>query len=274
MLLIRMKNSEMKTFFSSLLVLVIAATSIHVGAAESVTAQPLRALLVTGGCCHDYENQKGILSEGISERANVDWTIVHEGGTSRDHKVSVYEKDDWAAGYDVVVHNECFGGMSDVAFLERITQAHREGVAGVVIHCSMHSYRAADTEEWRKMLGVTSVRHEGHRPVTVENLKPDHPIMAEFPDSWDTPNGELYIIQKVWPNTTPLAQAYGKDTDRDHPVIWTNTYGQGRIFGTTLGHHNSTMEHEVYLDMVARGLLWACDKLDKQGNPKPGYAAR
>ena len=35
--------------------------------------------MVTGGCCHDYEAQKKILSEGISARANVEWTIVHEG---------------------------------------------------------------------------------------------------------------------------------------------------------------------------------------------------
>ena len=81
----------------------------------SAEAKPIRALLVTGGCCHDYENQKRILTEGISARANVEWTVVHEGGTSRDHKVSVYEKADWAAGYDVVVHNECFGGVEDSA---------------------------------------------------------------------------------------------------------------------------------------------------------------
>src|SRR6267142_5716633 len=42
-------------------------------------AEPLKALLITGGCCHDYEAQKKIISEGISARANVTWTILHEG---------------------------------------------------------------------------------------------------------------------------------------------------------------------------------------------------
>ena len=41
---------------------------------------PIKALLVTGGCCHDYDMQKVIIPAGISERANVDWTVVHEGG--------------------------------------------------------------------------------------------------------------------------------------------------------------------------------------------------
>jgi hypothetical protein len=34
------------------------------------------------------------------------------------------------------------------------------------------------------------------------------------------------------------------------------------------------MKSEVFLDLVARGLLWACDKLDDSGQPRPGYAAQ
>ena len=79
-------------------------------------AEPLHALLVTGGCCHDYEAQKRILSEGISARANVTWTIVHEGH-DRTNQVSIYTNADWAKGYDVVLHNECFGFVTNVAFV-------------------------------------------------------------------------------------------------------------------------------------------------------------
>jgi hypothetical protein len=31
------------------------------------------------------------------------------------------------------------------------------------------------------------------------------------------------------------------------------------------------VESDVYLDLVTRGLLWACNKLDDDGKPKPGY---
>jgi hypothetical protein len=31
------------------------------------------------------------------------------------------------------------------------------------------------------------------------------------------------------------------------------------------------MKRDVYLDLVTRGLLWACDKLDENGKPKAGY---
>ena len=85
---------------------------------------------------------------------------------------------------------------------------------------------------------------------------------------------ELYRNEKLWPTLTPLGTAYSEESKKDHVVIWLNEYGQTRVFATTLGHGNETMQSEVYLGLVTRGLLWACDKLDKAGQPKPGYAAR
>jgi uncharacterized protein len=234
-------------------------------------AEPLRALLITGGCCHDYEKQKTILTEGISARANVTWTILHEGGDAQDHAFSVYSKPNWTKGYDVIVHNECSGKITNATFVESIARAHSNGVPAVVIHCSMHSYRDAATDEWRKLLGVSSFRHQQHVAVEVKNLKPEHPVMKGFPETWKTPNGELYEIEKVWPNCVPLGEAYGVRTEKNHPCIWVNTYGKARVFGTTLGHFNEEMESDVYLDLVTRGLLWSCDKLGKDGKPKRGF---
>lgn len=239
--------------------------------ANAADIKPLHALLVTGGCCHDYESQKKIITQGITSRANVIWTVVHEGGDSRAHKISIYEKDDWAKGFDVVVHNECFGQVDDTAFVERIAGAHFNGVPAVMLHCSTHSYRAAKTDEWRKCLGQTSTSHEKNRDFIVKNLKPGHPVMKGFPAEWPDPRDELYKNEKIWENTLPLAQAYGEDTKKDHMVIWVNTYGRGRVFGTTLGHGNHTMMDPVYLDLITRGLLWACDKLDDNGKPRKGY---
>src|SRR6185295_6856559 len=70
-------------------------------ALPAAETQPLRALMVCGGCCHDFTNQKGILSEGIAARANVEFTIVQEGN-DRTNRVSIYEKPDWWQGYDLI----------------------------------------------------------------------------------------------------------------------------------------------------------------------------
>ena len=242
---------------------------------KKAKAKPLKGLIITGGCCHDYKNQKNIIAEGLSKRINIEFDVVHEGGSARNYKIKLYEKKDWAKGYDIIVHNECFGGVKDDEFVEKIVQAHRDGTPAVVVHCSMHSYRSAKkaAESWRAMLGVTSRSHEKHRAVEVKNVAPKNPIMTGFPAKWNTPNGELYKIEKIWPKCTPLATAYGKDTKKDHVVIWTNEYEKARIFGTTLGHHNQTMDTDEWMSVVSRGVLWATKKLKDDGTPADGYQA-
>ncbi|MBI3881769.1 MAG: hypothetical protein HY301_17105 [Verrucomicrobia bacterium] len=152
---------------------------------------PLHALLITGGCCHDYDNQKLILTQGISARANVSWTILQEGGTDSNHKVSIYSNANWAAGYDIIVHDECFAGVTDNAFINGIAAAHSNGVPAVMLHCSIHSYRDATTDEWRKCLGITSHSHEVIRDIVMTNVFPSHPIMRGFPTNWTDPADEL-----------------------------------------------------------------------------------
>lgn len=261
-------NIEHRSWKIGILSLVICSLWCFARAAE-----PLHALLITGGCCHDYEAQKKILSEGISARANVTWTIVHEGSSdSKDTKFSIYEKPDWAKGFDVVVHNECSGFVTNVDWVEHIARAHYDGVPAVVIHCSIHSYRNSTTDEWRKVLGVSSYRHQAKRPFEVITVKPEHPVMSGFPIKWQDDPDELYEIKKVWSTCTPLAEALTPKNESDrHPCIWVNTYGKARVFGTTLGHGNETMQRPEYLDLVTRGLLWACDKLGEDGKPKAGY---
>ncbi len=228
--------------------------------------------MIAGGCCHDYPNQIEILKQGLAQRANVEFEVFH-GLSARERRVALYQTDDWTAGYDIVLHNECYGGVTDVEFVERIVRGHiKHGVPAMAIHCSMHSYRNAKTDEWRKLLGVTSRRHEkGGTPLEVVNRAADHPIMQGFGGSWNTPNGELYVIEKAWGKCTPLATAFGVQTEQDQIVAWVNEYQGVRVFGTTLGHHNATMMCDEYLDTVARGLLWACGKLDDKGKPLPGY---
>src|SRR5204862_2262991 len=69
---------------------------------------PLRALLITGGCCHDYALQAKALQDAVEKFGDVTWTVVNEGGTSKNAKIALYDNPDWAKPYDVVVHNECF----------------------------------------------------------------------------------------------------------------------------------------------------------------------
>ncbi|TWT51328.1 Trehalose utilization [Rubripirellula amarantea] len=225
----------------------------------------IRALLVTGGCCHDYENQKVIISKGLSERVgSIKWTILDYADT-RETKAEIYSKPDWIKDFDIVIHNECFGAVEEAEFVQSIVDAHVEnGVPALMVHCSMHSYRTAPTaDSWRELIGVTSRRHEkSKRSLTVVPTEAgkSNPITRALGESWDTPNGELYIIENLWPGTTVLATSHSTETGNEEPIIWTNTFKDVRVFGTTLGHHNVTMESEQWQSIIAEGFKWALAK--------------
>lgn len=233
---------------------------------------PLKVLMITGGGWHDYEEQKQILEDGLTDRiGNISFTIDNEVGDQADVKTSIHDDTDWAAEYDLVLYNHCHSGVDDVEYIERIVDAHVENqLPAVMLHCAMHSYRG-DTRRWFEFVGARSHRHEGHQPFTVEAVETDHPIMANFPRSWRTPHGELYEIVELIQSAEPLARAYGIDTDRYHDVAWTHEYEGVRVFSSTLGHHNETMGHDVNLNLVAAGLLWAADLLEDDGTPSGGY---
>ena len=89
--------------------------------------RPLRALLVCGGCCHDYPVQKDVLKRGIESRARITVDTVQQGGTSKESQIPLYENPNWAKGYDVVIHDECFGAVADTNWISRILAPHRAG---------------------------------------------------------------------------------------------------------------------------------------------------
>ncbi len=262
----------MRVYFSPMILLrkllLFVATAAAIFAAEN--AKPIKALLITGGGFHDYDAQRKTLVEGLSKRLNIDITVAREG-TTREHRNSIYEKADWAKGYDVIIHNECYGMVADKDFVERVAAPHKAGVPAVILHASVHAYRTAPTDEWRQVIGQKSMKHDTRRDLMIKTLPANHPIMRGFPADWRTGQDELYEIEKVWPDVVPLATAYSETSKKDHTVVWTNTYGKGRSFVTTLGHFDATMKADAYLDLVARGLLWSIGKLKDDGTPHAGF---
>ena len=221
----------------------------------------VKALVVSGGCCHDYALQGKLLVDAVSKTLPVDWTIAIQGGRGTRGELPVYDNPDWAKGYNVVVHNECFADTTNPAYLRKITTAHHAGVPAVVIHCAMHTYRAAEIDDWREFLGVTSKRHDHQSKYPVKLVEPAHPILKGIAPNWVTPMDELYIIDKVWPNAKVLATSVSEKDDKAYPVVWINQYGKARVFGTTYGHSDDAWRDENFLKLVSQGTLWAAGRL-------------
>jgi type 1 glutamine amidotransferase len=225
---------------------------------DPFAGQPrIKALVVSGGCCHDYPLQARVIMDAISRAAPVDWMVAVQGGRGTTGHLPVYESPGWAKGFDIVVHNECFADITEPAFIRRITAAHRSGVPAMVIHCAMHTFRAATIDDWRELLGVTSRRHTKQFNIPVRIVAKDHAVMKGFKEDWVTPFDELYVIDKLWPGATTLAAAVSPEDRREYPLAWANDYHGARVFGTTLGHGNATFEDPVFQDLLARGFKWA-----------------
>ncbi|HYF36874.1 MAG TPA: ThuA domain-containing protein, partial [Prosthecobacter sp.] len=243
-------------------ILCLAVVSSAIQAADH---KPLRALLIAGGCCHDYAKQQEILSRGIQARANVQVDVIWTDDKSVTPPLPIYDKTDWAAGYDIVIHDECAAGVKDPALLKRILDVHKT-VPAVHLHCAMHSFRTG-TDEWFRHLGIQSASHGPQEPIAISYIDKSHPITQTLLD-WTTIKEELYNNLNLF-GAHPLAmgkqsvkQKDGTAKEVEYIVAWINEKQGARSFSTTIGHNSETVADGRYLDLVTRGLLWACGKLD------------
>ncbi len=236
---------------------------------------PLNVLVVSGGCCHDYPGQNRILYDVLNPVAPINWTFVL-GMTNlsvSQGKLPLYADPGYATKFDVVIHNECWAnGDFPPAFMQNLTGGHDRGIPAVMLHCSLHSYRASPLDYWRELIGVTSMRHTFAHPIKI-TWDQSSPIAKGMPE-WTTPTDELYVITKVWPGATPVATAINnqrnpqgqldqgvKGPNETYPVAWTHTYKGGtRVFGTSLGHGNPTWETPQFRELLVRGFRWAMGK--------------
>jgi len=225
----------------------------QVGAAE----KPIRALIVTGGCCHNYAFQSQAITQAVAKVANVQWTILQDPRTGTTGEIELYNNPKWAEPYDIVIHNECFADTDSPEYIRKITSAHKAGKPAMVIHCAMHTYRKATIDDWREFLGVTSRRHDHMSKYPVKPADAAHPVMKDFPAVWTTPPDELYVIEKMWPGAKALATSVSEQDGKTYPCVWVNDFGGTRVFGTTFGHSDETFRDPVYLNLIARGFLWA-----------------
>ena len=268
--------------------LMLSASAFLIALASPLQAKqspkPLKVLLITGGCCHSYATQKNIIKKGLETRANVVVDQVHTDDSSNNPPLSIYRNPNYAKGYDVVIHDECAAGMADLSILNGVLAPHRNGIPGVNLHCAMHSYRVGnhrmpaepgtDDNLWFDYLGIQSSGHGPKEPIAISFTNTEHPITKTLED-WATIEEELYNNVQVFPTAKALAKGFQFQPKRsakngnviaakndEAVVVWTNEYHGTRVFSTTIGHFDETVADERYLDLVTRGLLWSCNKLN------------
>jgi hypothetical protein len=255
----------------------------------SAETKPIHVLLITGGCCHDYANQQGILKKGLEERANITVDQVHTADSSTKPPLAILGNPDYAKGYDLVIHDECGADISDPDKVLGVLAPHKNGLPGVNLHCAMHSYRIGNPNDpvepgtphgyWFEYLGLQSSAHGPQVPIAITFVDKETPITTGM-ENWTTIHEELYNNIHIFDSAHPLAKGKqtfkpksGGEKSTETVVVWTNLYGpkKTRVFSTTIGHNNETVSDPRYLDLVTRGVLWATDHINPDGTPAKGY---
>ena len=251
---------------SSVLILFLLSAFCAPGAVgQAGLKPPLKVLLITGGGYHDYEKQVPYLTSQISKLVNATFEVKFGLDALRDPK--------FAESYDAVIYDVCDDEAPDDV-LENALGATRNGKPTVMIHCAVHAFRRSPKiREWETCCGMRSKVHDKYGPFTVVKLDESSPITKLFPKDWKTSGDELYQTISIDPQSHPLLKAKSPQDGREHVVCWTYQFGQGRVFGTTLGHDMKTTSSPDYLRLVANGLLWVCGKLEPDGKPAAGYSS-
>lgn len=250
---------------------------------------PLKILLITGGCCHDYAKQKDILKEGLEARANVVVDQIHTDDKSTKPPLAILGNPDYAKGYDLVIHDECGADINDPEKVLGVLFPHKNGTPGVNLHCAMHCYRIGNPNDpvtlgtphgyWFEYLGLQSSAHGAQLPIALTFAADGNPISKSM-TNWTTINEELYNNIHIFDGAKAIVKGSqivknrdGSSKTNETVVAWTNQYGdkKTRVFSTTIGHNNQTVSDTRYLELVTRGVLWATKHLKEDGTPEKGF---
>jgi len=154
-----------------------------------------------------------------------------------------------------------------------VLEAVKSGVGIAGCHGGMcDSFR--DCTEWQFMTGGQWVAHPGNDGVNymVHLTKINSPIIEGMKDFAVT--SEQYYMH-VDPAVRVLATTRFPIADGPHvpngtvdmPVVWTKSFGLGRVFYNSLGHQANIFSLPPALELMRRGFLWAAE-----GKPLAGQS--
>lgn len=132
-------------------------------------------------------------------------------------------------------------------------------------------YVEEDGEVVKDFSARVCASHGNEYEFSIKHREPEHPILKGLPDQWIHTKDELYDrMRGPFNNATILATAHAdvelndpwydesiKGTGKHVPVMLTVNYGEGRVFHSTLGHFDYSMECVGFITTLQRGAEWA-----------------
>lgn len=223
-----------------------------------------RALLVRGGWTgHEpVETSDAILAALRSD--GVECTVADS--------LAVYADRSTMHGLDLVVQCWTMGEIAPEE-LEGLLAAVRSGVGFAGWHGGLcDAFRSAPAYQF--MTGAQWVAHPGGKvdyEVNVVPARRDDPIVAGIDDF--SVHTEQYYLHVDPSNDVLATTTFGASDEAPWiagcvmPVVWTRTYGDGRVFCSALGHDAHDFATWQVGELVRRGCAWAARSRGSGGAP-------
>lgn len=230
----------------------------------------LRVLILTGRNNHDWRATTPYLRRALEATGRFDVRVTEEPSGLNEETLRPY---------DVLISNYCgprWGQPAEAA----VESFVKSGKGLVVVHAA--SYPFGDTAVLSERMGRTGIYQA---PWTVwgemtgavwSDAEPRtghaqrHAFQVKWQDSGHaiaagmepfTVSDELYHNFRLKPGNHILATAYDAPAiggnGREEPLLWTRSYGQGRVFHTALGHDVDAMMAPGFTATFVRGSEWA-----------------
>jgi type 1 glutamine amidotransferase len=227
-------------------------------ASASVSAEPIRVLLLSGQNNHDWKATTPQIEAILGEGGRFAVDVTEEPGTLTARAL---------APYDVLVSNWNAFGLDPLrsewpretreAYLDFV----RRGKGHVVVHAGSSSF--ADWEDYRRLTlaswkkGQTSHGPNHEFPVRIEDIA--HPVTAGL-DGFTTTD-ELWNRPGLAEGAEVLASSFSAvdqgGTGRWEPSVLAGRFDQGRSLTLLLGHDVRGMSRPGFRALLRRAVEWA-----------------
>ncbi|MNH96938.1 Trehalose utilization [compost metagenome] len=138
--------------------------------------------------------------------------------------------------------------------LKPLLHAVKKGGTGIAgCHGGMgDSFR--NEVEFQYMVGGQWVAHPGNDGVTytVRMKDTQHPLTQGIEDF-------TVVSEKYYMHVDPAIKVHAVTDfdDVEMPIVWTKTYGEGRVYYCSLGHQATIVSMPETLELMRRGMVWA-----------------
>ncbi|OAS15427.1 hypothetical protein A8708_04550 [Paenibacillus oryzisoli] len=204
-----------------------------------------QALIVWGGWDgHQPEEVAGILAGVLREEGY---------GVEVSDTLDSFRDEERLAGVDLIVPVWTMGKIEKEQLTPLINAVKVGGTGIAGCHGGMaDSFR--NEVEYQYMVGGQWVAHPGNDGVTytVRMKDSEQPLTKGIGDF-------VVVSEKYYMHVDPAIKVHAVTDfdDVEMPVVWTKTYGAGKVYYNSLGHQANIVRMPETLELMRRGMLWA-----------------